>query len=508
MSSEISLSDSDEQDWDHVEELQVICPFCDQLLVGVHSAFQHSVLDHDFDFINAKEQLKLDEYGWFKLVNFTRSSLKSNPSFNMNDVLQDHSWLEGDKWLTPVLDNDPLLYALEELDLGLDQRQDQPKLSEMEQELMNATERAFMAEQQLKSVNEAFQLYQNMVRDTFLKEDKESFQENVHPSDEEQKDGYFTSYGELDIHEVMLKDKVRTCAYRDAIYDNKDYFKDKIVLDIGCGTGILSLFAAKAGAAKGNLFILKKVFAVDNSTIIKKAAQNAKLNNLNNVITFIPGKIEEISLPCEKVDIIISEWMGYFLLYEGMLNSVLFARDKWLSSDGLMAPSHVSLKITGFSDSEYMNDRLHYWKDVYGFNMDPMKSFVLQDAQVDWFNSSSCISKPITIKTFDTATVHPDELNFSSEFEIMPLSDGFLHGILGWFDTEFNCNSHDWKPISFSTSPFDTDTHWKQTLFVFSEPLCVKQGESKTGHISVQQLERDLEVKIKIDGVEFRFAVK
>jgi protein arginine N-methyltransferase 3 len=347
-----------------------------------------------------------------------------------------------------------------------------------------------------------------MVRDTFLKEDKESFQEEVHPIDEEEKDGYFTSYGELDIHEVMLKDKVRTCAYRDAIYDNKEYFKDKIVLDIGCGTGILSLFAAKAGAAKGKFMILIKVFAVDNSTIIKKAQQIAKLNGLDNVITFIPGKIEEITLPCEKVDIIISEWMGYFLLYEGMLNSVLFARDKWLASNGLMAPSHVALKLSGFSDSEYMNERLHYWKDVYGFNMAPMRSFVLQDAQVDWFNSSACISKPTTIKTFNTATVRPDELNFSSEFEIMPSTDGYLHGIIGWFDTEFNCDSRDWKPVSFSTSPFDTDTHWKQTLFVFSEPLSIKKGECKTGHISVQQLERDLEVKIKIDQSEFTFAVK
>jgi type I protein arginine methyltransferase len=48
------------------------------------------------------------------------------------------------------------------------------------------------------------------------------------------------------------------------------------------------------------------------------------------VITLIKGKIEEVDLPVSKVDIIISEWMGYFLLYESMLDTVLFARDKWL----------------------------------------------------------------------------------------------------------------------------------------------------------------------------------
>lgn len=52
----------------------------------------------------------------------------------------------------------------------------------------------------------------------------------------------------------------------------------------------------------------------------------------STVITVLKGKIEELELPVPKVDIIISEWMGYFLLFENMLNSVLFARDKWLVS--------------------------------------------------------------------------------------------------------------------------------------------------------------------------------
>ena len=50
------------------------------------------------------------------------------------------------------------------------------------------------------------------------------------------------------------------------------------------------------------------------------------------VITVLKGKIEEIELPVDRVDIIISEWMGYFLLFENMLNTVLYARDKWLVS--------------------------------------------------------------------------------------------------------------------------------------------------------------------------------
>jgi 2-polyprenyl-3-methyl-5-hydroxy-6-metoxy-1,4-benzoquinol methylase len=52
----------------------------------------------------------------------------------------------------------------------------------------------------------------------------------------------------LGIHEEMLKDSVRTGSYRNAIVNNKHLFKDKVVLDVGCGTGILSMFAARAGA--------------------------------------------------------------------------------------------------------------------------------------------------------------------------------------------------------------------------------------------------------------------
>ena len=62
------------------------------------------------------------------------------------------------------------------------------------------------------------------------------------------KDYYFDSYAHFGIHEEMLKDEVRTLTYRNSMYHNKHLFKDKIVLDVGCGTGILSMFAAKAGA--------------------------------------------------------------------------------------------------------------------------------------------------------------------------------------------------------------------------------------------------------------------
>lgn len=72
----------------------------------------------------------------------------------------------------------------------------------------------------------------------------------------------------------------------------------------------------------------------------------------------LKGKVEEVELPVEKVDIIISEWMGYFLLYESMLDTVLFARDKWLIEGGLMLPDKAVLNICAIEDADYKAEKI------------------------------------------------------------------------------------------------------------------------------------------------------
>lgn len=124
----------------------------------------------------------------------------------------------------------------------------------------------------------------------------------------------------------MLKDHVRTNTYRLSMIHNRHLFKDKVVLDIGCGTGILSIFAAQAGA--------RKVIGIDSSKVIESAREIVRTNKYDDKIILIKGKVEEVELPEEyqTVDIIVSEWMGYSLFYESMINTVIFARDKWLVS--------------------------------------------------------------------------------------------------------------------------------------------------------------------------------
>ncbi|KAF0029751.1 hypothetical protein F2P81_018856 [Scophthalmus maximus] len=192
------------------------------------------------------------------------------------------------------------------------------------------------------------------------------------PEDMTSRDYYFDSYAHFGIHEVrsfmmyrsydisgwpcqfdqeMLKDEVRTLTYRNAMYHNKHVFKDKIVLDVGSGTGILSMFAANAGA--------KHVYGIECSSISEYSEKIIKSNHLHNVITIFKGKVEEVELPVQKVDIIISEWMGYCLFYESMLNTVIFARDKWLKPGGLMFPDRAALYVVAIEDRQYKDFKIH-----------------------------------------------------------------------------------------------------------------------------------------------------
>jgi type I protein arginine methyltransferase len=94
------------------------------------------------------------------------------------------------------------------------------------------------------------------------------------------------------------------------------------------------------------------------STIIDKAREIVERNGMTSKITLLQGKMEEVKLPFDKVDIIISEWMGYFLLYESMLDTVLFARDRYLKPDGLIFPDKATIFLAGIEDGEYKEEKI------------------------------------------------------------------------------------------------------------------------------------------------------
>lgn len=301
-------------------------------------------------------------------------------------------------------------------------------------------------------------------------------------------DYYFNSYAHFGIHEEMLKDEVRTRSYMRAIVDNPHLFEGKTVMDVGCGTGVLSIFAAKAGA--------KKVYAVECSKIVDQARMIIEANGFSDVIEVREAKVEEMELS-EKVDIIISEWMGYFLFYESMLDTVLFARDKWLKPGGLMFPDKATLYLCAIEDAQYKSEKIDFWDNVYGLNMSCIKNVALTEPLVDTVDPEQVMTNVGAIFPVDMSTVTVEELSFAVPFRLNAIRNDYAHALVAYFDIQF---SHCLKPVSFVTGPHVKPTHWKQTVLYLDRALPMEQGEVIEGYLACRpnrKNPRDLDIAVE-----------
>ncbi|KAJ6252260.1 arginine methyltransferase 1-related [Anaeramoeba flamelloides] len=311
------------------------------------------------------------------------------------------------------------------------------------------------------------------------------------------KDYYFDSYSHYSIHEEMLQDQIRTGSYCRAILKNKALFKDKIVMDVGCGTGILSMFAAKAGA--------KRVIGIECSGIIEQARQIVKENGYSDIIKLVHKKCEDIvELPdgIEKVDIIISEWMGYCLFYESMLNTVIYARDRWLKKGGKIMPNKSSLFISGCIDQDFITDKISFWNNVWGFKMNCIKKLIYLEPLVDIIDQSSIVTNSSILKSIDLNTITVEDLSFNVPFELTSKYTDNINAFVTYFTYTFD----DCDEIVFvSTSPNSPETHWKQSIFYLQKPFRVQKLETITGNFLMkpnENNERDFDITIdyKVDG--------
>lgn len=301
-------------------------------------------------------------------------------------------------------------------------------------------------------------------------------------------DYYADSYGHFGIHEEMLKDEVRTRSYMNAILRNAHLFVGKTVLDVGCGTGILSLFAAKAGAAH--------VYGVDMSAMADTAKKIIADNNYSDRITILRGKMEDIKLPVDHVDIIISEWMGYFLLYESMLDTVIWARDHYLAPDGLMFPDKATLHLVAIEDGEYKTEKIDWWQDVYGFDMSCIGQTALQEPLVDCVDPEQICTNTCLLKSFDIKTMTKDDASFSCPYKLTVTRNDYIHALVAYFDVIFG-DGH--KPVAFSTGPRARATHWKQTILYLEDTIVAYDGETLEGEMACKPNDknpRDLDISL------------
>lgn len=234
----------------------------------------------------------------------------------------------------------------------------------------------------------------------------------------------------------------------------------------------------------------------------------AHRNNVKN-IEFVKGRLENLDLPLadgEKVDIIVSEWMGFFLLFEGMLDSVIYARDKYLKPGGLLLPNRCTINLLGLCDVERHTEYIDFWKNVYGYDMTCMQSKVLQEAIVEQCRSDCMISAPVVIADLNMHTVDYKYPNFEQEFELKIQKTGKFTAFVGYFDTFFDLP----EKVEFTTGPHSKPTHWKQVVFYLKDPVAVSEGDVVRGQFQCSRGKTDaraIRVKIIAFGQKFYYGL-
>ncbi|KAL9265094.1 arginine N-methyltransferase PRMT10-like protein [Drosera capensis] len=306
---------------------------------------------------------------------------------------------------------------------------------------------------------------------------------------------YFCTYSFLYHQKEMLSDRVRMDAYYNAIFQNQHHFSGKAVLDVGTGSGILAIWSAQAGA--------RKVYAVEATTMCEHARELAKANGVEHIVEVIGGSMEDVTLP-EKVDVIISEWMGYFLLRESMFDSVIYARDRWLKSDGVMYPSHARMWVAPIrsrladqkqSDFDGSMDDWYYFVDEtkasYGVDMsvltkpfaEEQRKYYLETSLWNNLHPEQVIGTAAVVKEIDclTSTVS-DLLNVRAKISsTITGTESWFCGFGGWFDVQFRGRKEHpaQQVIELTTAPSkEFSTHWGQQVFLLNPPIKAEEGDN------------------------------
>lgn len=313
---------------------------------------------------------------------------------------------------------------------------------------------------------------------------------------------YFQFYGYLSQQQNMMQDYVRTATYQSAVLQNTTDFQDKVVLDVGAGTGILSFFAIQAGA--------RKVYAIEASSMAVHCLELVRNNRFGDKMVVIAGKLEEIDIP-EKIDVIISEPMGYMLFNERMLESFIHAR-KWLKPGGKMYPTQGILFCAPFTDDALYMEQLskaNFWyqQSFYGVDLCSLRSAAMEEYLrqpiLDTFDVRLLMAQPVGHTTDFSKASETDLHKITIPLTFKLWSSGTVHGLAFWFDVAFIGGQ---QTVWLSTAPFQPLTHWYQIRCLLRNPIFVRAGQEMTGYVQMTANERqsydvDIEVSVTSTGI-------
>ncbi|KAK7401372.1 hypothetical protein VNO78_12794 [Psophocarpus tetragonolobus] len=557
--------DEEEEVWDDWEgeegerESEFVCLFCDSQYGSCGSLFEHCASFHHFDFHTVRNALNLDFYGSFKLINFIRTRVAENRCWSCGLSCQSYRDLQNhlhdvvncneiktlwndDRYLIPFMQDDSLLYSFGECDEEGEDEQITPMDEDFIKNMMDIKESvcdeldavkkmvvddgkheiASISNDHLNRASSSKELINGKDPREHVscsgKDQEEGHlminsQNHIAKHIKQVNEGYFGSYSSFGIHREMLSDKVRMDAYGQAILKNPSLLNGAVVMDVGCGTGILSLFSAKAGAsrviaveASAKMAAVASQVAKDNGLWLSKS-QSGVESLQKGVIEVVHGMVEEIDKTVElqphSVDVLLSEWMGYCLLYESMLGSVLYARDRWLKPGGAILPDTATIFVAGFGKGA---TSLPFWENVSDFDMSCIGNELVIDAArfpiVDVVDSQDLITSSAMLQSFDLATMKPNEVDFTATatLELKPSASGTCcccYGIVLWFETGFTSRFCRETPALLSTSPYTPKTHWSQTILTFREPIAMGFGKENGGKL--EAIGTNMYPAVKID---------
>lgn len=265
-------------------------------------------------------------------------------------------------------------------------------------------------------------------------------------------------------HQILLNDEVRVAAYEHALH--AIVRPGDIVADLGCGLGVLSFIAARAGATR--------IHAVEiEPETLRLAKEEAKAAGLHSRIHFHEGLVQEIDVP-ERVDAVVTETLGSLGLDENILSLLIDAKRYWLRPGGVICPQQLTLTVVPTTHRSARS------------GLQPHAEFV---------SPCSFLAAPATSQSlyFAKAT----QKNFVTELQFAILCDGVLHGFAGWFDIWLTDDVH------FATSPNDPPTHWQQAFLPIREPVTVRQGQVLDFVLGIGPDDSGLE-----SIIEFDFAIR
>ncbi|XP_065808142.1 histone-arginine methyltransferase CARM1-like isoform X2 [Labrus bergylta] len=318
-----------------------------------------------------------------------------------------------------------------------------------------------------------------------------------------------TSYQGYQFHscfsqqQSLLQDYPRIATYHRAILDNETDFRDKVVLDVRCGSGILSFFAVQAGASR--------VYAVESTPLAKFTQILVQSNGLSERIRVLEGEVDEVICP-EKVDLIISEPMGHMLLGDRLLDGFIRAR-KWLKPNGLMFPSCADIHLAPFTDEQLYFEhhaRAAFWqqRSFYGVNLSALHSPAVDEffrqPIVDAFDVHVLMARSVKHSINFSEVKEEDFHRVEIPFVFTALQSGLVHGLAFWFDVAYLGSK---STVWLSTSPSEPLTRWSQVRCLLQTPLFVKLGQTLSGSalmIANSRQSYDITITATVDQSGFR----